>query len=39
MNTSIASPPARPLDTDVLLPGHWPVWRGPIREAVELATA
>lgn len=25
------------LDTDVLLPGHGPVWRGPIREAVELA--
>jgi glyoxylase-like metal-dependent hydrolase (beta-lactamase superfamily II) len=27
------------LDTDVLLPGHGPVWRGPIREAVEQATA
>ena len=25
------------LDTDVLLPGHGPVWRGPIREAVEQA--
>jgi glyoxylase-like metal-dependent hydrolase (beta-lactamase superfamily II) len=25
------------LDTDVLLPGHGPVWRGPIREAAELA--
>jgi glyoxylase-like metal-dependent hydrolase (beta-lactamase superfamily II) len=26
------------LDTDVLLPGHGPVWRGAIREAVEQAT-
>jgi glyoxylase-like metal-dependent hydrolase (beta-lactamase superfamily II) len=26
------------LDTDVLLPGHGPVWRGPIREAVQQAT-
>ncbi len=26
------------LDTDVLLPGHGPVWRGRIREAAELAT-
>jgi glyoxylase-like metal-dependent hydrolase (beta-lactamase superfamily II) len=26
------------LDTNVLLPGHGPVWRGPIREAVEQAT-
>ncbi|MGB5113305.1 MAG: MBL fold metallo-hydrolase [Mycobacterium sp.] len=26
------------LDTEVLLPGHGPVWRGPIREAAELAT-
>jgi glyoxylase-like metal-dependent hydrolase (beta-lactamase superfamily II) len=26
------------LDTDVLLPGHGPVWRGSIREAVETAT-
>jgi glyoxylase-like metal-dependent hydrolase (beta-lactamase superfamily II) len=25
------------LDTDVLLPGHGPVWRGPVREATELA--
>lgn len=25
------------LDTEVLLPGHGPVWRGPIREAVERA--
>jgi glyoxylase-like metal-dependent hydrolase (beta-lactamase superfamily II) len=25
------------LDTDVLLPGHGPVWRGPIREAAEEA--
>ena len=25
------------LDTDVLLPGHGPVWRGPIREAAEQA--
>ena len=25
------------LDTDVLLPGHGPVWRGPIREAAERA--
>jgi glyoxylase-like metal-dependent hydrolase (beta-lactamase superfamily II) len=25
------------LDTDVLLPGHGPLWRGPIREAVEQA--
>jgi glyoxylase-like metal-dependent hydrolase (beta-lactamase superfamily II) len=27
------------LDTDVLLPGHGPLWRGPIREAVEEALA
>jgi len=26
------------LDTDVLLPGHGPVWRGPIREAAAAAT-
>jgi glyoxylase-like metal-dependent hydrolase (beta-lactamase superfamily II) len=26
------------LETDVLLPGHGPVWRGPIRDAVELAS-
>jgi glyoxylase-like metal-dependent hydrolase (beta-lactamase superfamily II) len=26
------------LDTDVLLPGHGPLWRGPIREAAERAT-
>jgi glyoxylase-like metal-dependent hydrolase (beta-lactamase superfamily II) len=26
------------LDTDVLLPGHGQVWRGPIREAAEQAT-
>ena len=26
------------LDTDVLLPGHGPLWRGPIRELVEQAT-
>lgn len=25
------------LETDVLLPGHGPVWRGPIREAAEQA--
>lgn len=25
------------LDTDVVLPGHGPVWRGPIREAAEQA--
>lgn len=25
------------LDTDVLLPGHGPLWRGPIREAAERA--
>ncbi|MBV8966776.1 MAG: MBL fold metallo-hydrolase [Mycobacteriaceae bacterium] len=25
------------LDTDVLLPGHGPLWRGPIRQAVEQA--
>jgi len=25
------------LDTQVLLPGHGPVWRGPVREAAELA--
>jgi glyoxylase-like metal-dependent hydrolase (beta-lactamase superfamily II) len=25
------------LDTDVLVPGHGPLWRGPIREAVGLA--
>jgi glyoxylase-like metal-dependent hydrolase (beta-lactamase superfamily II) len=25
------------LDTDVLLPGHGPLWRGPIREAVQEA--
>ena len=27
------------LDTDVLVPGHGPVWRGPIREASEKAAA
>jgi glyoxylase-like metal-dependent hydrolase (beta-lactamase superfamily II) len=27
------------LDTDVLLPGHGDVWRGPIREATEAAVA
>jgi glyoxylase-like metal-dependent hydrolase (beta-lactamase superfamily II) len=27
------------LDTDVLLPGHGDVWRGPIREATEAALA
>jgi len=27
------------LDTDVLLPGHGPVWRGSIREATEKAAA
>jgi flavorubredoxin len=27
------------LDTDVVLPGHGPVWRGPIREAAERAAA
>lgn len=27
------------LDTDVMLPGHGPVWRGPIREAAEQAGA
>jgi glyoxylase-like metal-dependent hydrolase (beta-lactamase superfamily II) len=27
------------LDTDVLVPGHGPVWRGPIREAAAAATA
>ena len=27
------------LETDVLLPGHGPVWRGPIREASEEAAA
>jgi glyoxylase-like metal-dependent hydrolase (beta-lactamase superfamily II) len=27
------------LDTDVLLPGHGDVWRGPIREATDRATA
>jgi glyoxylase-like metal-dependent hydrolase (beta-lactamase superfamily II) len=26
------------LDTEVLVPGHGPVWRGPIREAAEKAT-
>ncbi|MGV0790557.1 MBL fold metallo-hydrolase [Mycolicibacterium sp. XJ1819] len=25
------------LDTDVMLPGHGPVWRGPVREAAERA--
>jgi glyoxylase-like metal-dependent hydrolase (beta-lactamase superfamily II) len=25
------------LDTDIVLPGHGPLWRGPIREAVETA--
>ena len=25
------------LDTEVLVPGHGPVWRGPIREAVQQA--
>ena len=27
------------LDTEVLLPGHGPVWRGPVREASEKAAA
>ncbi|BBY49793.1 MBL fold metallo-hydrolase [Mycolicibacterium arabiense] len=27
------------LDADVVLPGHGPVWRGPIREAAERAAA
>jgi flavorubredoxin len=27
------------LDTEVLLPGHGPVWRGPIRAATEQAQA
>ncbi|RDH74037.1 MBL fold metallo-hydrolase [Mycolicibacterium moriokaense] len=27
------------LDTEVLVPGHGPVWRGPIREASEMAAA
>jgi glyoxylase-like metal-dependent hydrolase (beta-lactamase superfamily II) len=27
------------LDTDVLLPGHGPVWRGPVREAAARALA
>ncbi|MGZ4313422.1 MAG: MBL fold metallo-hydrolase [Solirubrobacteraceae bacterium] len=27
------------LDTEILLPGHGDVWRGPIREATEQATA
>ena len=27
------------LDTDVLVPGHGPVWRGPIREAAAQASA
>ena len=27
------------LETDVLLPGHGQVWRGPIREASEKAAA
>jgi glyoxylase-like metal-dependent hydrolase (beta-lactamase superfamily II) len=27
------------LDTEVLLPGHGPVWRGSIREAAEKAAA
>ena len=27
------------LDTDVLLPGHGPVWRGPVREAADRALA
>ena len=26
------------LDTEVLLPGHGPVWRGPIRDAADAAT-
>ena len=26
------------LETDVLIPGHGDVWRGPIREAVRQAT-
>ena len=26
------------LDTDVLLPGHGPMWRGPIRDAADQAT-
>lgn len=28
-----------PLDTDVLLPGHGPVWHGPIAKAAEQASA
>jgi flavorubredoxin len=27
------------LDTEVLLPGHGPVWRGAIRDATEKAAA
>jgi glyoxylase-like metal-dependent hydrolase (beta-lactamase superfamily II) len=27
------------LDTEVLLPGHGPVWRGPVREAAQAAAA
>ncbi|MEI7717738.1 MAG: MBL fold metallo-hydrolase, partial [Mycobacterium sp.] len=27
------------LDTDVLLPGHGDVWRGPIQEAAQAALA
>jgi len=27
------------LDTEVLLPGHGPVWRGSIRDATEKARA
>ncbi|MGE0781771.1 MAG: MBL fold metallo-hydrolase, partial [Mycolicibacterium sp.] len=27
------------LDTEVMLPGHGPVWRGPIRAAVDQAQA
>ena len=26
------------LDTEVMLPGHGPVWRGPVRDAVAQAT-
>jgi flavorubredoxin len=26
------------LETEILAPGHGPLWRGPIRDAVEQAT-
>ncbi|GFM27119.1 unnamed protein product, partial [Mycobacterium sp. PO2] len=26
------------LDAEVLLPGHGPLWRGPVRDAVDEAT-